>query len=185
VKEYYIVQDIARRKAATFANVATAIWQKNPDLNLRKDFPVNTPGDRAKVRMKSKEVEDKIRGSADDFALLYFYSETCEFCKAQSDILKYFIDKYAWNVKGLEISRNSDLATHFNVETVPFLMLIYKHSKDSLPVSVGVSALDEIEKNLYKGIRLLSGETTPEDYNLYDFQRGGGFDPNLWQQKTP
>jgi conjugal transfer pilus assembly protein TraF len=183
VQEYYVVQDIARRKAATFANVASVVWQKNPDLNLKKDFPFNTPGDHAKIRTKTREIEDKIRGSADDFALLYFYSDTCEFCKAQSDILKYFVDKYAWNIKGLEISRSPDLAQHFNVETVPFLMLIYKRSKDSLPVSVGVAALDEIEKNLYKGIRLLSGETTPENYNLYDFQRGGGFDPNLWQEK--
>lgn len=184
VKEYYVVQDIARRKAATFANVATAVWQKNPDLNLRKDFPFNTPGDHAKVRIMTREIEDKIRSSVDDFALLYFYSNTCEFCKAQSDILKYFVDKYTWQIKDLEITQYPDLTQHFNVETVPFLMLIYKHSKESLPVSVGVSALDEIEKNLYKGIRLLSGETTPENYNLYDFQRGGGFDPKLWQQKS-
>jgi conjugal transfer pilus assembly protein TraF len=62
------------------------------------------------------------------------------------------------------------------VETVPALILIYKGSKEHIPVSVGVASLSDIEERLYRGIRLLKGETTPENWSLYEFQRGQGFD---------
>jgi conjugal transfer pilus assembly protein TraF len=34
----------------------------------------------------------------------------------------------------------------------------------------------EIEEKIYRGMRLLKGEITPEEYSLYEFQRGGSFD---------
>jgi conjugal transfer pilus assembly protein TraF len=33
-----------------------------------------------------------------------------------------------------------------------------------------------MEERLYRGIRLLKGETTPENWSLYEFQKGQGFD---------
>jgi len=39
-----------------------------------------------------------------------------------------------------------------------------------------VASLAEIEEKLYRGIRLLKNEITPEEYSLYEFQRGGAFD---------
>ena len=44
VEEYYYVQDIARRKALAFTNVAEYVMQKDPELSLSKDYPTVVPG---------------------------------------------------------------------------------------------------------------------------------------------
>ncbi len=181
VREYLIVQDIARRKALAYANVATLVVQMNPELSLNKDYPLTAPGRVARARQQKSNLEEKILSSRDDFGLVYFYSGDCPFCDAQKNILSYFVNKYGWQIKEVEINERPDLAVSFHVKTVPFLLLIYKHSKDSIPVSVGVTSLDEIEHRLYRSIRLLRGESTPEGYSLYEFQRGGGLDPLIPQ----
>lgn len=179
VKEYYAIQDIARRKALAFANVAALVVQKYPELSLEGDFPNALPGKAAKVRQQTAEVSQKIDQSKGDFALLYFYSPTCHFCAEQNEILGYFLEKYrGWQIRKIDISRNAELAEEFKVRAVPFLMLIHKNSKDFMPISIGVVALTDMEERLYRGIRVLGKEITPEEFSMYEFQRGGGFDPS-------
>lgn len=74
VREYYIIQDIARRKSLGFANVASYVTQKYPELSVAKDYPVVTPGRNALVRQQRGEIENTVISAQDDFALLYFHS---------------------------------------------------------------------------------------------------------------
>jgi len=184
VREYYVMQDIARRKSLAFANVAATVMQTNPELTTASAYPITTPGQNARVRLQSGEIGTKIRASKDEFAILYFFSPTCEYCKAQSNILAFFTDKYGWQVKPINIEQDPNLAARFNVHTVPYLLLIYKYKRDYIPISAGVIALSEMEKKLYRGIRLLSGEITPEEFSLYEFQRGGPSDPEALLRKN-
>lgn len=176
VRDYYVIQDIARRKSLAFANVASYVLQKYPELNVGKDYPVATPGRNALVKQQLEEIESTIRNGENEFALLYFYSPACHYCIEQDGILYYFINKYNWQVKRLDINENPSLAQRFNITTTPSLLLIYKGSQDYMPVSAGVGSMAEIEEKIYKGIRLLKGEITPEEYSLYEFQKGGSFD---------
>jgi conjugal transfer pilus assembly protein TraF len=59
---------------------------------------------------------------------------------------------------------------------VPTIILVYRHSQDPITVSAGVVSLEDMEERIYRGMRLLAGEISPEEYSLYDFQRGGAFD---------
>jgi len=34
-----------------------------------------------------------------------------------------------------------------------------------------------MEERIYRGIRLLEGETNVENYSTYDYQKGGALDP--------
>ena len=43
VEEYYYVQDIARRKALAFTNVAEYVMQKDPELPFRRTIPPSSP----------------------------------------------------------------------------------------------------------------------------------------------
>jgi conjugal transfer pilus assembly protein TraF len=52
-------------------------------------------------------------------------------------------------------------------------LVVSRKNGEYLTVGVGVAALTEIEENLYRGIRLLNGEVTPEEYSNYEFQKGG------------
>jgi conjugal transfer pilus assembly protein TraF len=176
VRDYYVIQDIARRKSLAFANVASYVVQKYPGLYVGKDYPVATPGRNALVRQQLEEIEGVIRSGENDFALLYFYSPTCPYCTEQQEILRYFVKKYNWQVKRIDINENPQLEQRFGITITPSLLLIYKGSQDYIPVSSGVASMAEIEEKIYRGMRLLKGEITPEEYSLYEFQRGGSFD---------
>ncbi|MCL4492851.1 MAG: conjugal transfer protein TraF [Nitrospirae bacterium] len=178
VREFYIVNDIARRKALAFTNVTGYVMQKYPDLSVNKDYPVAAPGMNALTKQKVEEIEKVIRNSQDDFGLIYFYSPTCQYCIEQDGILYFFLKKYGWDIKRVDINIDSRLASRFGVTTTPYIVLVYRNNPNSIPVSAGVISMSEMEDKLYRGIRLLKGEITPEEYSLYEFQKGGSFDVN-------
>lgn len=176
VAEYYYVQDIARRKSLTFANVTATVMQKYPELSVAKDYPVATPGRSALTRLEQEEITGRIREARDDYGLIYFYSPTCQYCIEQEGIVGYFEERYGWEVKRIDVTRNTQLAGTFKVTMTPTVMLVYRFSQEPITVSAGVVSLEDMEERIYRGMRLLSGEISPEKYSLYDFQRGGAFD---------
>ncbi|MFB3925178.1 MAG: conjugal transfer protein TraF [Syntrophales bacterium] len=176
VKEYLLVQDISRRRALRFAAVAAEVLQKNPGLNIANFYPNSVPGGGALIRTQMKEVKEKISSEKEDFALLYFFQPGCEFCLEQEKILRFFVEKYDWQVKKINIRENAGLAEFLDIHTTPAIFLVRKDDDRHLLVSQGVASVSEIETNLYRGIRYLKEETTPEDFNVYDYQRGGPLD---------
>lgn len=176
VADYYYVQDIARRKSLAFANVTATVMQKYPELSVAKDYPTATPGRSALTRLGHEEITKKIRGSAGDYGLVYFYSPTCQYCIEQEKIVRYFEERNAWEIRRIDLTQSAGLATMFNVTTVPTIILVYRHSQDPITVSAGVVSLEDMEERIYRGIRLLAGEISPQEYSLYDFQRGSSFD---------
>jgi conjugal transfer pilus assembly protein TraF len=176
VREYYVVQDIARRKSLAFANVSAAVMQKYPDLSVAADYPITAPGRNAEVSQRTDEIESRIRSAREEFALIYFSSAGCPYCAEEGSILSLFVEKYGWEIREIDIEREAAVSSVFGIETTPTLLLIYRGSADHITVSAGVASMAEIEEKLYRGIRLLKNEITPEEYSLYEFQRGGAFD---------
>lgn len=176
VKEYFEVQEIARKKALAFSNVAQFVWQKYPELTTKKDYPITTPGNLARISQINEERQRVLRDNREDFALVYFQRPYCSYCDEQSRILDWFTNETGWTVKRVNIQENPGLAAKFSVEITPTLILIQKGNQDYLPVSAGVISADEIEDKAYRAVRLLKGDISPEEYSLYEFQKGGGFD---------
>ena len=176
VKEYFEVQEIARKKALAFANVAQYVWQKYPELTTRKDYPITTPGNLARIARINEERQRILADNRDNFALLYFQRPDCSYCDEQARILEWFTNETGWTVKKVNTQENPELAARFKVELTPTLILIQKGNQEFLPVSAGVISADEIEDKAYRAVRLLKGEITPQEYSLYEFQKGGGFD---------
>lgn len=183
VLEYLTMQDLARRKAAAYANVASFVVQKYANLDVGRDYPVTAPGVIARVKMQKEEIAATIQAAAEDHALLYFYSPDCSYCAEQQQILRFFTDQYGWQVKGIDINENLNVAARFNITITPTLLLIGKGREEFIPVASGVVALDELERRLYRSIRLLNGQITPQGYSVYNFQKGGGLDPESILQK--
>ncbi len=181
VKRHYLVQDLIRRKARAFTNVSEMVWQKYPELTTAKDNPITTPGRNAMTRAQIEERRQELARARKDYALLYFHSQNCQFCQAQDQILPHVISRLGWHVKPIDIDESPGLAGQLGVETVPALILISKRSKEFFPVTTGVASVTEIESHLFRAIRLLRGETTPNNFNLYDFQKGGGYDVETQQ----
>jgi len=176
VTEYKLVEDIARRKARSFAAVNAFVLQTNPALNVGKDYPSTTRGRVAFAGQRKQEVEKLIRFSKGNHALLYFFRRDCPYCAEQENILKYFQVKYGWRIRKIDIRKSPGLASLFKADTVPRLELVRKGSRESIPVAAGVVSLSEIEERLYRAIRFLDGNLQPENWSTYGFQKGGSFD---------
>jgi len=130
IMEYLTMQDIARRKALAYTNATMYVTQKYSDLfNTSQVYPTAGPGITARVRMQQQEVSQTISQAAANHALLFFTSPGCSFCDQQTRILSYFVDKYGWQVKPVDISRSPEAMARFNITITPTLLLIKKGEK--------------------------------------------------------
>ncbi len=176
--EYLTMQDIARRKALAYTNAAMYVTQKYADkFSVASVYPTSKPGMTAREQIQNEEINNTILRARNDHALLFFTSEGCRFCIQQASILAYFQEKYRWEIKPIDIRKNITAAARFNIQTTPTLLLVKRGEKESMPISVGVASLTEIERKLYRAVRIMNGETSPSDFLRYDFQKGSAFDP--------
>ncbi|MDD2462873.1 MAG: conjugal transfer protein TraF [Desulfobulbus sp.] len=185
--EYLSIQDIARRKALAYANATQYVTQKRADLfNINQVYPASSPGAVARVQMQQEEIARTIRDARDDHALLFFAAAGCGFCEKQAQILAYFVDKYGWQVKPVDMEREPNIALRFNITTTPTLLLIRQDRQQSMSIATGVATLPEIERNLYQAIRSMRGDTSMESFTTYDFQKGSALDPtSILKIQTP
>ncbi len=178
VEDYLTMQDIARRKSAAFASAVQFVTQKNAStLSVNDVYPETTPGIEARVEMQQKEIENTIRAARNDHAILFFWRPGCGFCEKQVGILKYFTDKYGWQVKPINSIEQKDLAARFNITVTPTLFLIRQGNDKYLTISVGVISLGEMERKLYRAIRYLDGDTDIDTFTTMDYEKGGSLDP--------
>jgi len=178
IMEYLTMQDIARRKALAYTNATMYVTQKYGELfNVNHVYPTAGPGITARVRMQQNEIFQTISRAGNDHALIFFISPGCGFCEKQAGILAYFRDKYGWQIKTVDISKNINAAVRFNVSITPTLLLIKKGQEKYMTVTSGVIALTELERKLYRAIRFLQGNTQGDNFLMYDFQKGSAFDP--------
>ena len=178
IMEYLTMQDIARRKALAYTNATMYVTQKHSELfNVSHVYPTAGPGVTARVTMQQNEIFQTIHRAGNNHALIFFVSPGCGFCAKQAGILAYFREKYGWQIKTVDISRNINAAARFNITVTPTLLLIKKGQEKYMTVTSGVIALSELERKLYRAIRYLQGNTRGDNFLMYDFQKGSAFDP--------
>jgi conjugal transfer pilus assembly protein TraF len=68
------------------------------------------------------------------------------------------------------------MAARFGITITPTLIMIQKGNQDFIPISAGVVTAEELEDRTYRTVRLMRGDTSPDQYSMHEFQRGGGFD---------
>jgi len=178
ILQYLVIQDVARRKALAYTHASMYVTQKYSDLfSVNQVYPTAEPGITARVSMQQNEIEQTISRAMDDHALLFFTSPGCGFCEKQVQILAYFLEKYGWQIKTVDIGQNSNAAARFNITTTPTLLLIEKGREEYMTVATGVISMTELERKLYRAIRYLKGDTRNDNFLMYDFQKGSALDP--------
>ena len=173
IDEYAKITEISAKRARAFANAYQAYLSKNPERNISASVPLASPGRIAMTKEQMREVSSRITNAQDDYALIYFYAPGCEACHEQKKILSFFTEKYKWSIKSVDITSSPAGARTFDIRMTPTMIVVSKKSGDYLTVSVGVAAMTEIEDTLYRNMRLLGGEITPEEYTNYEFWKGG------------
>ncbi len=177
VAHYLKVQDVARRKSAAFAAVVDFVGQKNPQFSTEDVYPITSPGRMALTAMQVREFDDVIMKAKDDFGLILFSSEECGFCEAQQSILAFFENQYHWPIRSVDVKTNPNFATRFGIEQTPSIILVNKDSQAYLPISSGVISMSDLKKRLYRSIRYMQGKISPEQWAVYEFEKGSGHDP--------
>ena len=178
IMEYLTMQDIARRKALAYTSASMYVTQKNSALfNGNQVYPTSAPGIITRVQMQQREIAKTLSKASANHALLFFVNPGCRYCQKQQQILAFFTDKYNWQIKTVDISKNHNAAARFNISTTPTLLLIKKGQENYMTVSTGVIALSELERKLYRAIRYLSGNTRGDTFLLYDFEKKTTLDP--------
>ena len=172
VLEYLTMQDIARRKSVAYASVVSYVEQKHPELSNKTTYPITAPGRAAVVSMRTREIEQTLQSARDSFALIMFSRKGCEFCTAQKSILAYFVDKYGWPVRSIDIDQNPNMAARFNITITPTIIVVEKRSGKYMPVSVGVVSMGELSLRLYRTIRYMRGQITPQQWFMHEYERG-------------
>jgi conjugal transfer pilus assembly protein TraF len=187
ILEYLTMQDVARRKALAYTNAVQYVTQKHTGLfNINQVYPMAGPGVSARVQLQQEEISGTINRARDDHALIIFTSPGCPYCVKQGQILTYFAERYGWQIKTVDISRQTQAAARFNITVTPTMLLIKRGQESYMPVATGVITLSELERKLYQAIRYLRGETSMDSFMTYDFQKGGAFDPaSILGKKQP
>ncbi len=193
VLEYLTLQDVARRKALAYTHTVSYVTQKYPKLfGMNQVYPTAGPGITARVQMQRGEIEAILNEARRDHALLFFTDPRCGYCDKQRQILGYFIEKFGWQVKAIDTTREPAVAARFNITSTPALILIKKDDPQSMPVATGVITLSELERKLFRTIRSLSGMTAEGNFLLYDFEANSALDPRAildgdkqpWKENT-
>jgi conjugal transfer pilus assembly protein TraF len=179
VLDYLTIQDIARRKALAYTHTAAYVTQKYSDrFRMNQVYPTAGPGVTARVQMQQQEITATIHHNRKNHALIYFTSAKCPYCDKQSLILRYFQEKYGWEIRPVDLSGNPAIAARFNISVTPTLLLIRQGNDNFMPVATGVVTLSELERRLYRAIRHLDGKTDVDQFLLYDFQANSALDPS-------
>ena len=178
ILQYLTMQDVARRKALAYTNASMYVTQKYGNLfNVGQVYPAAKPGVTARVTIEQNEITRTISRARENHGLVFFVNSGCGFCAKQARILAYFTEKYGWPVKTVDIEKEENAATRFNITTTPTLLLIKKGRQDYMAVASGVITLSELERKLYRAIRYLGKNTREDNFLMYDFQKGSGLDP--------
>lgn len=177
VHDTYAMIDIARRKSAAFVNVQQYVVSKYPEISTERDYPTALPGKEAVRVAKTQEVKERVAQAAGEYGLIYFYKPGCPYCAEQEKLLKIFVASRRFEVQPVNIQEHPDLAAQFDITITPSLVLIKRGNNQPLPISYGVIAVNELEARVFNGVRLLDGQTTPEQYGVREYERGGAFDP--------
>ena len=169
--------DHARRKSVAFMNVTQYVMDRRADLNMQSAYPTSAPGQNARVTARDEALKSRLQQGRDSAALVFLTQPGCEYCDAQRGVLKLFQHEYGWNVTEIDITREPQKAARFGLEYTPMTVVIFKGSADWMPVAVGVESLPNLAEGVYRALRLNSGEITPQQYTLREFEDGGVYDP--------
>lgn len=171
VELYLKVLEVAKMKSEQFANVVSFVGYQKPELYMKENytFPTNATGIRAHFRKRNADIRSVIEKNKHEYGLIILTQASCEACKEQKDVLDYFYNRYQWLIQDYDISKKPYLTEKFKVSSTPTIILISKKSKKTQIVSAGIITLEQLENNIYKGIKILSGARTPQMFNMYDY----------------
>ena len=174
---YYQLQDFARRKSRAFMNVTQTVMLENPELNMNTVYPTTNAGQAARNLQRDDSISQRLALERNRAALVLLTRPGCGFCEPQRAVLRHFQNRHGWDVKEFNLDEAPQAVARFGTDYTPTTIVIFRNSPDWMPVSVGVDSVPTVEESVYRAIRLIRKETTPQQFSLQEFQDGSALDP--------
>jgi conjugal transfer pilus assembly protein TraF len=165
--DVYQMQKIAIARARGYSNVMSILTQKEV-AGYDQVMPTTKPGIYASAKLKKSVELNYITGKIDNYALIYFYSGSCQSCMAQSMINEELVKDIDIRIKKIDVGdlRHQKLVSMLNITSTPTMYLIKKGEPGEMQIASGVVSVPNIINRLYKTIRLLEGDSSPQNFNL-------------------
>lgn len=177
VRDYYTILDTVRRKSLAFTAVSSLVMLENPALNVNRDYPTSDSGFTQHAKLRAESIERVLDQARESFGLVFFSSETCSYCVIQRDSLAMFHDRHGWEIKEVDINRTPRATERFDIKITPTIIVIQRNSDKWMPIAVGALPVPKLKENIYRAVRMLRGEITPEQFLTMDFEKDGTLDP--------
>jgi hypothetical protein len=179
VSEALRIQDVARKKASSYAAVVGFVNQTNPDLSLADEVPITNAGMQAQYSMRQNAMDNYLENNVKHYGLLYFSSRNCEFCRIQDGILEQLLAEFDFDITVVEFEKEPLMVSRFNIRQTPSIIIVNRASKKHLPVSFGATSLPELTENIYRAMRYIQQEITPTQFFTNERDINTGLDPNF------
>lgn len=177
VKNFWKLEDFARRKSRAFAGVTQIVMLQNPSLNPRGSYPlVGEARDRMTANRDAIRTQ-YLRSVRNEFGVIMFARQGCGYCDVQWPIVQRFRDSFQMDVSVVDIDQRPDIASRFGVDVTPTTMVVRRGSSQSMIVANGVEAYPVLVQQAYQAIRLLRGDIEPAEFMTAPGNDGGYFDP--------
>lgn len=178
VSEALRAQDVGRKKAAAYAAVVGFVVQTNPNLTLADEVPITNAGKQAQFNTRKRTMDNYLQKSTEQYGLLYFSSQSCEFCRLQDNILRKLLSVFSFDINVVEFSKNPALTERFNIKQTPSILVVKRNTDKYLPVAFGATSLPELTENIYRAIRYIEKEINPMQFFTNGSDIGTGLDPS-------
>lgn len=173
-EQYALMRNVAIQRSEEFASLSTFWAQLNPEAVGENTYPVNAYGNQLWRSEKSENIAASLIQERGNFGLVYFYSDSCSYCRKQTPVIKYFTDAYGWTVEPVNTTQSGGVTVRFGISSVPSLVLVERKTGAWLLISGGIIDFKELESRIYKPIRYLRGESNETNYNNSIYSAIGG-----------
>lgn len=149
-------------QSGEFAKAWSKALLSNPNLDESvTGFPVSQYGIQVQKQILQEEKEQLLRGLAKENGLFFFYEGKSKASQVFGQVVKEFSKKYGWEVFAIsvdgfylegfnETKEDKGISRVVGVRVFPSLFVVNPKSKEVVPVSYGLSSLDQIENNVAK-----------------------------------
>lgn len=171
VRRYMYAQRIALDKSTEFAMVYTAVSQREVALNEALRRPSSSNELQSLAKEISTSTRDILRGKRDKYAVFFFFSSDCPYCKQSVKVIDEMYRKYnmdilpvSLNGQRLNVSQKVDELTVFDdgtltdvmpVEVTPTFYLMNVEDRKALKLSAGYLTSTEFVSTTLRGLREL------------------------------
>ena len=156
-------------QSAKFSKVWAQVLLQDPDLDeTLSGHPTSQYGIQVKKQMERERRHALIKQISSDYGLFFFYEGDSKPSQAFALVVSEFEHKHDWEVLAVSMDGlllegfksnqvNNGIAEKWNIRHYPALFLVNPKTENVVPISFGLTSLDQIESNIvlqFSGVEL-------------------------------